>query len=338
MRQYMKNKPTKWGIKLWVLADSSNGYTYDFDVYAGSKAGQVPSEHGLAYDVVMRLVPSLLNQGYHLYFDNFYTSLQLIKDLFQNGIQATGTAADNRKGFPLSMKGGKTWARKKERGSIRWARDGVCLAQQWKDNRPVTILSSIENANDFVFVKRKIKVNGRWQSRDDIKQPISIKNYNNYMNGVDRSNQLIAKNKSLQKCMRWWKVLFFHMIDIAVVNGYILFQLHRMQHPDNEDLKRNKKYSIAEFREELVRQLADLEEFEQPPVHKPPKKKSQDEYETIHLPLFTEVKRNCKVCYTLTKKELKVLSKCSAPQCNVYLHCTADKNCFAVWHSKDYAH
>ena len=25
--QYIKNKPTKWGIKLWVLADSLNGYT-----------------------------------------------------------------------------------------------------------------------------------------------------------------------------------------------------------------------------------------------------------------------------------------------------------------------
>ena len=28
IRQYNKDKPTKWGIKLWVLADSSNGYSY----------------------------------------------------------------------------------------------------------------------------------------------------------------------------------------------------------------------------------------------------------------------------------------------------------------------
>lgn len=33
IRQYIKNKPTKWGIKLWVLADSSNGYTIDYDIY-----------------------------------------------------------------------------------------------------------------------------------------------------------------------------------------------------------------------------------------------------------------------------------------------------------------
>lgn len=56
MRQFMKDKPTKWGIKLWVLADSSNGYTIDFDIYIGRGAGRNVSEHGLGYDVVMRLM------------------------------------------------------------------------------------------------------------------------------------------------------------------------------------------------------------------------------------------------------------------------------------------
>ena len=28
-----------------------------------------------------------------------------------------------------------------------------------------------------------------------------------------------------------------------------------------------------------------------------------------------------------------VYSKCSAPQCDAYLHFTKDKNCFAEWHT-----
>ena len=44
IRQYIRNKPTKWGIKMWVLADSSNAYTYDFDVYNGKAAGRKVSE------------------------------------------------------------------------------------------------------------------------------------------------------------------------------------------------------------------------------------------------------------------------------------------------------
>jgi len=79
--QYIKNKSTKWGIKLWVLADSSNGYTIDFNVYIAKAAEGAVSVNGLGYDV-MKLIQPLFNQGYHLYIDNFYTSAVLVKDLF----------------------------------------------------------------------------------------------------------------------------------------------------------------------------------------------------------------------------------------------------------------
>lgn len=110
-----------------VGTDSVNGYTCDFDVYVGHKAGHEPSVNRLGYDVVMQLIAPLANQGYHLYFDNFYTSVKLVKDLFQLLIPATGTAAENKKGFPLEMKQRKKWAQRQERGSMRWVQDGVCL-------------------------------------------------------------------------------------------------------------------------------------------------------------------------------------------------------------------
>ena len=97
--------------------------------------------------------------------------------------------------------------------------------------------------------------------------------------------------------MRWWKTLFFHMIGIAVVNSYILFQLHRAEHPEQEDLKRPKKYSITEFREELVRQHAGLEEYGQPPVFNPSAKSPVD-YETVHIHQFSEAmqQKSCVLC------------------------------------------
>jgi hypothetical protein len=33
IRQFMKDKPTKWGLNLWVATDSSNGYTCDFEIH-----------------------------------------------------------------------------------------------------------------------------------------------------------------------------------------------------------------------------------------------------------------------------------------------------------------
>ena len=33
--QYMPKKPNKWGIKTWTLADASNGYIWNLNVYTG---------------------------------------------------------------------------------------------------------------------------------------------------------------------------------------------------------------------------------------------------------------------------------------------------------------
>ncbi len=44
-KQYMKAKPTKWGIKVFVLADSINGYVYR---YTG-KLDAATSDVGVCY-------------------------------------------------------------------------------------------------------------------------------------------------------------------------------------------------------------------------------------------------------------------------------------------------
>ena len=116
----------------------------------------------------------------------------------------------------------------------------LCL--QWKDNKIVTMLSTIDAADDHVEVERKVKVDGAWKTIT-VKQPACIKRYNNFMNGVDKSDQYLAKYNSLRKCVRWWKTLFFHLMDIAIVNGFILFQKQRLENSENEMLQRTKSYS-----------------------------------------------------------------------------------------------
>ena len=75
------------------------------------------------------------------------------------------------------------------------------------------------------------------------------------MNAVDRSDQILGTQKVLSKCARWWNTLFFHLIDIAMVNNFILFREHLAQFPDEPGLKHTADYSLVHFREEIVRQL-----------------------------------------------------------------------------------
>lgn len=71
IRQYIRDKVTKFGYKLWVLADSRTGYTLQFFVYTVKR--DAPGPHGLAFDVVNKLCTVYLEQGYKIYMDNFYT-------------------------------------------------------------------------------------------------------------------------------------------------------------------------------------------------------------------------------------------------------------------------
>ena len=105
----------------------------------------------------MKLMTPLLYMGYHLYADNFYTSVTLFKDLFAQGVPATGTVLESRRDFRTNLKNSKRWAERKVRGTMRWERDPFCLVLQWLDNRIVSLLATIDNANVKKQVTRKVK-------------------------------------------------------------------------------------------------------------------------------------------------------------------------------------
>ncbi|XP_020603908.1 piggyBac transposable element-derived protein 4-like [Orbicella faveolata] len=338
IRQYIKDKPIKYGIKFWVLADSSTAYVVDFNIYSGKAAGREISAHGLGYDVVRKLMGDYENQGYHLYVDNFYSSMTLAKHLFQQGILFTGTILENRKDFPPSLKNGKQWAKGQPRGAMRWERDPPVLAMQWVDNRVVSMICTASNANDKVQVKRKKREGGAWQINNEVQQPLAFQAYNRYMNAVDRSDQILATHNVQRKCLKWWKAIFFHLIDLAVVNSFILFLEQQRRFPDYEQLQRPPKYNLQSFREELIRNICDLPPSDQPPaqtrVHPQP---PQGRFDVEHSPIFLDEKKDCVVCAKREKVRKRVYTSCSAPQCRgKHMHFTKDNNCWQIFHSREF--
>ena len=107
----MPLKPVKHGIKVWILGDSLNGYFSRFDVYTGKKGNAAEvgnaTEVGLGARVVKELTSDMQGKYHHIYFDNFFTSQDLLLDLVAKGIYACGTARTNRKGFPQLLKDAK---------------------------------------------------------------------------------------------------------------------------------------------------------------------------------------------------------------------------------------
>ena len=100
LKQYMPMKPSKWGYKVWCRCDAKTGYMCDFQVYCGASG---PSEHSLGTKVVLDLAKPLFGKGYHLYFDNFFSSVNLANILLTHKTGMIATTRVNRKKYPKQL-------------------------------------------------------------------------------------------------------------------------------------------------------------------------------------------------------------------------------------------
>ena len=89
---------------MWALADSHNGYFHKFQVYTGKEGS---GEKNLGQRVVKDLTHHLKGKHHHVFFDNFFTSEELLRDLAAHNIYACGTARKDRRGFPQALKTAK---------------------------------------------------------------------------------------------------------------------------------------------------------------------------------------------------------------------------------------
>ena len=84
------------------MCDSQTGYCLDLDVYTGKQAR--PSAKGFGFDVVTQLMAQHLHKGHHVYFDRFFTGVELVEFLKRNETNACGTIMLNRKNLPQEAK------------------------------------------------------------------------------------------------------------------------------------------------------------------------------------------------------------------------------------------
>ncbi|KRX76103.1 PiggyBac transposable element-derived protein 3 [Trichinella sp. T6] len=202
-KMFIKGKPIRFGFKEWMMT-SSSGYPYAMQIYAGKESDKKNEQLGLR---VVKHMVSYLNEHnkYHVYFDNFFISHHLIKELTQRGIKATGTIRNARiRNCPL-MK--PEVIMKKCRGYFEHACDGEMYVCRWNDNAAVTIASNYHTHFPVKTVKRYSKAE---KKHVDITEPNIIRQYNKYMGGVDVMDKVLSSYRPKFRSRKWWWN-YFHM-------------------------------------------------------------------------------------------------------------------------------
>ena len=335
-KQYMKDKPTKWGIKVFVLADSPTGYVKRLQVYTGKGLDSCVGDVGLCTRVVLDLLVGFDNTGLQLYTDNFYTSPLLYYRLYRKqGINACGTARSNRIGFPkeLCIK-----ATESNRGMYQFLSNGPLLACSWIDKRTLYFLSTM-HVGERVHnptVKRR-QADG---SQTDVECPPCLPDYQKHMRGVDRGDQLQSYYNLGRKSKKWWRRIFFYCIEVCILNS---FCLEKMVKPVEHQQRGRKKRDILSFRLDLAKQL--IGSFSSRlRVGGRPRSAEHVLLDRLnsnlgHWPKHVCKKGNCVVCLALIRKQdlpsvgNRHESRIQCEYCNVYLCVAAERNCFRKYHT-----
>lgn len=216
-----QKRHARFGIKLWCVCDSLNGYSpRHFQVYKGRDPHEPPHPRGFTYGLVMDLLrdADLLARGHHLGVDNYFTSPELLQDLFDRATPATGTVRKNRRGLPR-----QAINQQLPNHQVAERRKGNLLCVVYKDGGKKPILLSTESKAGYQNV-----INRRG---NQVRKPQIVVKYNASMGGVDLSDARLYKYLAERRTMKWTLKVAFSLFGRSLLNAYIVYNINTNQDP-----------------------------------------------------------------------------------------------------------
>ena len=164
VRQYNKDKPAKYRVDFFILADSRDYFIYDLDVYQGKNKANFdirPSvrhlpttQKAVANAILKSQIANDLDGCWYLFMDNRYTAPQLLALMLTNyNIRAVGNCKANRKGFESDA---LQLPKDVARGDFKQLHDkrlGMVITR-WKDSKKLQKVSTVMKHGTQVVQRR----------------------------------------------------------------------------------------------------------------------------------------------------------------------------------------
>ncbi|XP_052010817.1 piggyBac transposable element-derived protein 4-like isoform X1 [Xyrauchen texanus] len=318
LRQPIPAKRNRFGVKFFAVRDVLTGYVLDIIIYTGSTTDiHHYARLGVSGSVVMTLLAPYLGKGHIVYVDNWHSSPTLFQELLSHGTGACGAVRADRRGMPAFTNNNMT------KGQMEFQENGTQLAVKWCDKREVHVLTTVHAS--IMAVSQKVD----YTTGEKKMMPFCVLEYNKKMGAVDKADIMKSFVKCARKTTKWYKKIFFYMLETAVLNSFIVYRQLA-----------GKGMTSLEFRMNLMRGL--LEEYSTP--RNPPKggRPASDSPLRLTARHFlsdipqTELqgrstRRACKVCISSkcrAKKRRSTRYMCVA--CNIALCATP---CFEEYHT-----
>ncbi|XP_063846394.1 uncharacterized protein LOC135092107 isoform X1 [Scylla paramamosain] len=215
------SKNHDYEVKTYVLCDCKTGFVTDFLIYSSVAMGFCKDYHGTAGAIVKRLLAPLYGKGHTVFMGDWCSNPKLFHYLYTKKVGACGVVKPDLKYCPK-------FDDITRRKSVAYHANNV-LALKWQEQESVYLLSTVHE----------------WQAASKSK-PLAIVNH--------RNNTRIFGIADIQThtgeigVFKWYKELFFHLLDLAVLNTYALIAM-----------KTGTKSKYRVFHQRLTKQI--LEKF-----------------------------------------------------------------------------
>lgn len=296
---FMPQKPDKYGVKFWLLCEVKTKYVANIEIYLGAQEKESRNGIPLSEDVVLRLVKPFANKGYNVCVDNFFTSLPLAVKLLEKRTTLLGTMRKNRRELNSEMV--------QTNNSLYDSTffydiesKALFVRYQCKKNKCVCLLSTMHSSPRIDETSQK-------------KKPEVIMDYNQNKVGVDCADMMAKHFSTHSACFRWPVALWSNMLDIAGINGSIIFSAARGELPSR------RKFLIR-----LAEQLTS--------EHKERRRRNQPSGSIFSELDVQNRRRKCQIITGCKNMTITICQRCSRPTCG---RCAIDNSRVTVCKCKD---
>ncbi|KAG4076030.1 hypothetical protein HA402_014029 [Bradysia odoriphaga] len=225
MKQFMKDKPVKRGIKDG-LERMQKPDTFMISTFIKEKRLKPWREHWEK--------DTIRDPNVAIIVDRFFMSVHLQRTI---PFACVGTVMTNRKNLPQITV-------KLQRGESKavCSEDGI-IYYKWQDTKEVSLLINC-HSHIIETADRKQK-DGSYISFDC---PQAFVFYNQFMAGVDKADQYSTTYEVDRKSNKWWKRVYHRLLQITVSNAWILFK----------QLKKSEEMPLIDFLVPLAEGLIEI--------------------------------------------------------------------------------
>lgn len=342
LKRYIPSKPTKWGFKVYTR-NGSSGIIHDFLFDDSQKIHTSNSTGYQSSDIVVKLCETLDINKYHIYYDNYFSTIRLHSTLMKMGHFSTSTIRKNRfKNCPFTD---NKKFKKFKRGCFEYS---MCNymgsnvnAVQWLDGSVVTMTSTAHSIFPLGSINRYDR---KLKKAIVIDYPNIIKNYNKNMGGVDLFDMLMAFYKMDHKSKKWYTRIFYWALNLCLINGWLVYKRQcKIQNNKNTlnlldfCLSVSNTLIYSQINHNVIQKKGRPSSLNSSDLmlpitsrkYKLPETKTSEtiRYDQIsHFPDFSKSKVRCKFC----GKHSRIL----CIKCQVHLCLNNNRNCFIIYHNK----